>query len=243
MAYRVLVIRPEADTGDLLAELAARGVTGVAAPILVIEPTGAAVPDLEGYAGILATSRNGVEALARASGRRDLPVYAVGTATAARAAEAGFAEVHEAAGTAEALLDWLAELPPPAIGRLLWPSGEDVRLDLVARLAERGHAVDRVAVYRARPVDRLPVEAAAALRGGALDGVLFFSPRTAGAFVNLVRDAGLAATAERLVAHCISEAVAASARGLRWLAVRTAPRPTRKDLLATLNDPSSTGSA
>ena len=44
---------------------------------------------LDGVQAILATSANGVRALARRTPRRDLPLFAVGPQTAARGAEAG----------------------------------------------------------------------------------------------------------------------------------------------------------
>ncbi len=56
---------------------------------------------LDGAQAILATSANGVRALARRSRARDLPVFAVGPQTAEAAREAGFANVKSADGDAE----------------------------------------------------------------------------------------------------------------------------------------------
>src|SRR5262245_35391137 len=81
---RALVTRPRAEAAELSKVLAARGIAALVEPLLEICYRGE-TPDLAGVQGLLCTSANGVRALARLSGERNLPLFAVGEATAARA--------------------------------------------------------------------------------------------------------------------------------------------------------------
>ena len=236
MPRRVIVTRPEADSSTLAEALRRRGIDAVLAPMLVVRPTGVRVDAVDRYRAAVITSGNGVDGLAAATPHRALPVFAVGEATAGRAIGHGFRPVVAADGTGAALADLLMERLRPGDGPILWPSGDDIRVDLAAELGGRGYAVDRVVVYRADPASALPAAAAEALADGSAQGVLFLSPRTAKRFVSLVTDAGLALRAATMSAHCLSPAVADAVRELPWAAVRTAARPTREDLLATLDD-------
>lgn len=236
MTRRILVTRPQADAETLVAALAARGCEAVLAPMLVIRPTGLALPDAERFQAAAATSGNGVDGLAAATDRRALTVFAVGEATAERARGHGFHPVVVAGGTGAVLVGLIQERLRPGDGPVVWASGDEARVDVAEELSGRGYAVERAVVYRAEPVDRLPDAARQALTESSLAGVLFFSPRTAERFVSVVSDAGLAERAATMTAHCLSPAVADAVRALPWAMVRTAARPTRDDLLTTLDD-------
>ena len=73
------------------------------------------------------------------------------------------------------------------------------------------------------------------LRQGGLDGVLFFSPRTARTFASLVKSGGLEATCAGLAAFCLSPAVADALAGLAFRHVGVAQRPETDALLALLS--------
>lgn len=236
VASRVILTRPEPESRELAAELARRGIASVIAPLLAIRPTGIPITDPERYAAAVVTSGNGADGLAAATPRRGLPLFAVGEATAARARRHGFEAVAVADGTGAALVDLILTRLRPGDGPILWASGDEIRVDVAAELGDRGFDVDRAVVYRAEAVDRLPDAATAAIAGGSADAVLFFSPRSAERFATLATDAGLARRTAAMTAHCLSPAVADAARALPWAAVRTAARPTREDLLATLSD-------
>lgn len=236
MARRVLLTRPEAESRELADLLRARGIAGVLAPILAVQPVGGRIDDIGRFQAALATSGNGVDGLAAATPRRAISLFAVGAATAERARHHGFAPVVVAEGTGGALVDLVSKRLRPGDGALLWASGDEVRVDMVAELAGFGFQVVRAIVYRTVACDRLPEAAAAALAGGTVDAALFFSPRTAERFASLVIDAGLARRTAVMSAHCLSPAIADAARALPWAAIRTADKPTRDDLLATLDD-------
>ncbi len=232
---RALVTRPREDAAPVAAELRALGVEAVVEPMLDIEPTPAAAIDLEGVQAILLTSRNGVRALASATARRDVPVYAVGDSTAGLARDAGFAAVVSAAGDGESLAGLVAARLDPAAGPLCHGVGAHVAGDLAARLARRGFAVRRQVLYAARAATALSAELRGMLSAGELDLALFFSPRTARTFASLLRRAGIAASCRAADAICLSAAVAGALAGIVWRAVHVADRPDMAALLACVS--------
>jgi len=231
MPRHFLNTRPRDDAAPLTALLAARGHRVTASPLLEIEYLSDAALDLDGVSGLLATSANGVRAFAQASVRRDLAVYAVGDATARAAVGAGFADVRSAAGDVEALAALVIESCDPTAGALLHAAGTRLAGDLGGRLEAAGFAVRRAVLYRAAKASELPEAAVVGLQAGDIDGVLIFSPRTAAAFVTLVRAAGLEKALAEADVFCLSPTVAAEAKALNWRQVLVAAAPTQDALL------------
>ena len=225
-----MITRPREDARAVVEELAARGIDSMVEPVLEIVPLATGDLDLDGVQAVLVTSANGARALG-ATSQRDIPVLAVGDATAAAARDAGFAAVAVAGGDVAALAALAAERCNPGAGPLVHVSGSAVAGDLAGRLAARGFTVRREVLYEARAASALSRDATAALSGGDVDAVLLYSPRTAEAFVALVRRAGLVAGLRRARALCLSGAVADAARGIAWREVCVAARPDQTVLL------------
>ncbi|NNG02795.1 MAG: uroporphyrinogen-III synthase [Inquilinus sp.] len=230
-----LITRPREDSEAVARALAERGHRSIIAPILEIDTTDAAVPDLADVQALLFTSANGARAFARISARRDIAVLAVGDATAAAAREAGFAAVESAAGDVEDLARLAATSLSPTNGPLLHVAGTHRAGDLQARLEAAGFSVRRAVLYTARAATVLPPAATDALAMVGLTGVVFFSPRTAAEFDSLVRAAGLADRLAGLTAMCLSQAVAARLESADWGELAVAARPELPALLALID--------
>ncbi|WP_340116266.1 uroporphyrinogen-III synthase [Pelagibius sp. 7325] len=233
---RVLVTRPREDAPGLVADLEARGHAVMLEPLLTIRPRDPAVwPDgHENAQALLVTSANGARAFARLDARRDLPVYAVGDASAAAARALGFAEVHSAAGNVDDLAALVKRRLDPARGPLLHPAAGKLAGDLQGTLRAAGFTVLRAVLYDAVPVTALSKDCIRGLNGGLIDAATFFSPRTAAGFVNLVEAAGLGDTCRRVVAVCLSPAVAEALCDVSWRRTVVAERPDQAALLAQL---------
>jgi uroporphyrinogen-III synthase len=236
---KALVTRPREDAAVLVRALAARGVEPVLAPLLNITPTPdaqARLPDLlAGAQALLFTSANGVRAFAAASERRELPVFAVGDATAAAARIANFRSVHSAGGDVADLAELVAARLAPTGGALVHGAGSVVAGDLAARLDAQNFAVRRAQLYEAVPATALDAAAAAALARGEVALALFFSPRTAATFVRLAAAAAMLPACRTMTAIALSPAVAAALAPIAWRGVRIAAAPTQGSLLATLD--------
>jgi uroporphyrinogen-III synthase len=227
---RILVTRPRDDGAAIAAALAARGHQVLLAPLLEARWFDGPPLDLAGIAAILATSANGVRALIRRTGRRDLPVFAVGPQTTQEAQGAGFTRVENADGDARALAAAVPRWLAPAAGTLLHVCGEESAGNLADDLSARGYVVRRQTLY-AVDAQSLPQEAVEALRAGAIDAALFFSPRSAHIFLEQAGDLNLSG----VTAFCISPATAATLPPMRFAAIVSAQAPNQDALLALLD--------
>jgi uroporphyrinogen-III synthase len=227
---KILVTRPLVDGREIAARLAEIGHQALLAPLLEPRFFDGPEPALDDVQAILATSANGVRAVVRRSPRRDIPVFAVGPQTAQEAAKSGFTDVRSADGDAEALAEaacrW-ARLE----GVLLHVCGEDAPGTLADTLAARGFAVRRAVLYGMTTAQALPPEARAALEKGVLDGVMFFSPKTARLFLTLAEGLPIMG----LTAFCISPATARTIPSGTFGEVRIADHPNQAAMLALLD--------
>ncbi|MEO3427940.1 uroporphyrinogen-III synthase [Pelagibius sp. CAU 1746] len=234
---RILVTRPREDAAALVAALEARGHAVLQEPLLTIAPRGEVdwPPGHAAAQALLITSANGARAFAAQDARRDLPVFAVGDASAAECRDLGFTQVTSAAGDVDDLAALVVARLDPAAGPLLHSAASKPAGDLQGTLAAAGFTVLRAVLYDARPVPALSAACTSALNEGLIDAATFFSPRTAAAFVSLVAAAKLSHACRAVTAICLSEAVAAQISGLAWARRVVAARPEQESLLAALD--------
>lgn len=231
---RVLVTRPSEDARQTELLLRARGHDVLVAPLMSVHFRDGPKLQLTGIQAILATSANGVRALARRSECRELPLFAVGPQTAEAARIAGFVSVMNAGGDAAALAKAVPAWASAVKGPLLHASGADGDGRLVDALRALGFAVLTEHLYEVESVAEMPAFVREALADGRVDAVLLYSPRSARTFVDCVHRAGLVAPASRLIGVCISEATAAALAPLALHEVRIADQPNQAALLECL---------
>ncbi|HIJ61243.1 MAG TPA: uroporphyrinogen-III synthase [Rhodospirillaceae bacterium] len=234
MSATALVTRPREDAEGIAAALESQGFEVAVEPLLNIVIRQDPALSLDGVQAILATSANGVRALAANLGERRLPLYAVGEATARTAREHGFAEVDSAGGDVASLAALVTRRCRPQAGTLLHAAGSKLAGDLAGQLAGRGFTVRRAVLYEAETASTLSDALCRRLAGEGLDLALFFSPRTAATFVTLTLAANLGAACRRIIAYGLSAAVGGALAGLPWQAVRTADRPDQAALLEAI---------
>ena len=215
----VLVTRPHPDDEATAAALRARGLEVVRAPMLRFEPV-AFHDDLDAnYGAVIVTSANalrGIEPHLAGSRLLKLPLFAVGERTADAARAAGFDHVIAAPGDAAGLRDSVVasarakELKKAST--LLYLAGADLARDLAGELGERGFNVVTHTTYRMIPVSRLPRDACDAFAANRIEAVLHYSRRSARAFLEAARAAGVEISALAVPQCCISDAVASVVR-------------------------------
>jgi uroporphyrinogen-III synthase len=223
---KILVTRPFADGREIAARLAGQGHQALLAPLL--EPCffDGPEPELGEVEAILATSANGIRALIRRTARRDIPIFAVGPQTAEEAGQAGFVDVRSADGDAVALADATGRWARPG-AVLLHVCGEDAPGMLADMLSTRGFVLRRAVLYGMAAATALPPEVQTALARGEVDAVMFFSPKTAGLFLDLARELPIAG----LTAFCISPNTAKVLPSGAFAAVQIAEKPNQDAML------------
>lgn len=205
--------------------VAALGFEPIVDPLLAVETLDAEI-DLSHVAALAFTSANGVEAFARLSEARGLPVFSVGRATARAAQNEGFVSVSSADGDVE---DLCALIAAGASGPVLWAGAREPAGDLVAMLRGCGVMAKGVSVYET--LERAPSDETVARLNAPLT-VLLHSPRAARILATVLRPT----PRPNLRLLCLSEAVAQPLLGLAEPgSVTFAPRPDESALLELLN--------
>jgi len=211
---RLLVTRPLPAGAATAERLQALGHQVTLAPLMATEATAWTLPDPLPEAVMLTSAF--AARLVNNAALKQLPTFAVGGATARAAHEAGFADVREGGGTAQALLEGAVAM---GVANLLHLAGED----LTPVLVPASMKIITRTVYRARllPLAAVPV----------LDWVLLYSPRSGAHFAAEADRLGAARGALGVAA--ISAATLAAA-GMGWRATAVAAAPTEDALLAAI---------
>ena len=234
----LLITRPEPEASALGKTLQGRGYSFLSQPMLKIRflPANNAFPSGTPTQALLATSANGVRALAqhKKSLQNECPLLAIGAATAREAERLGFSPVWSASGRAESLVELALERCEKNAGELLHICGRDISVDIVALLQEQGFSARRITLYEAIAAEHLENAVIEAVREGRIDGVLFYSKRTAQIWSNLLRAEGLEEQSRNITAYCLAQSAADAAAALPFRDILTASHPEEAQLLDLL---------
>jgi uroporphyrinogen-III synthase len=238
----ILVTRPQPDDEVTAAQLRARGFAVLRAPMLRFEPVAFHDDADARYGAVIVTSANalrGLEPHLTDSALLKLPLFAVGEKTAAAARAAGFENVMSADGDARGLRDLVAaSVKAKALKKsamLLYLAGADLARDLAGELGERGFSVVTHTTYRMAAVASLPSEVCDAFASNGIEAVLHYSRRSARAFLEAARSAGVEITALAIPQCCISDSVAAVVRDAGASQVMVAASPDEIALFGALD--------
>jgi uroporphyrinogen-III synthase len=238
----VLVTRPHPDDETTAAALRARGFEVLRAPMLRFEPVAFHDDEDARYGAVVVTSANALRGIAphlRGSRLLKLPLFAVGEHTASAARGIGFEKVIPANGDATALRDLvLASVKAKELkksGTLLYLAGADLARDLAGELGERGFSVVTHTTYRMVPLSSLPRETCDAFAANQVEAVLHYSRRSARAFLEAARAAGVEISALAIPQCCISDAVASVVRDAGATQVMVAASPHENALFEVLD--------
>jgi uroporphyrinogen-III synthase len=261
----ILVTRPQPDNEKTGASLRARGFEVLLAPMLRFEPVALPDEPTADYAAVIVTSANALRAVEpqlAEYGLLDLPLFAVGERTAAAARKAGFGSVISADGDGADLRDlvvaqagkWAKDKKSERKSKtgkskdkkskaekinnarpLLYLAGAELSRDLASELVEHGLDVVTRTTYRMVASQGLPREACDAIAANQVEAVLHYSARSARAFLDAVRSAGVEISALAVRQCCISATVAAILREAGATQVTVASSPDENALLGMLD--------
>jgi len=237
----VLVTRPHPDDETTAASLRAKGFDVLRAPMLRFEPVAVHEDMNARYSAVMVTSANalrGVEPLLKGHRMLELPLFAVGDHTAAAARRAGFTHVVSANGDAANLRDLvLASLKAKEVKKastLLYLAGAELARDLASDLEESGFRVVTQTTYKMTAVTSLPRETCDAFAANQVEAVLHYSQRSARAFLDAARAAGVEISALAIPQCCISATVASVLRDAGATQVVVAATPDENALFEAL---------
>ena len=188
---------------------------------------------------ILLTSRHAAPALISLQElSRDIPVFCVGSATAATVRAAGFNHVISGDSDASALISFITQQCQPG-ANILYLAGEDIRIDIGFLLNAQQMKCRKFITYKAVSRNILDWSLVESLKKETVKGVVFFSPRSAQIANALLAEAFTKGTLSdasirQLDAYCLSLAVAEAAGALPWQSLKTCARPTTQAMVDLL---------
>ena len=243
MAIKVLLTRPRLDSEALAKTLFTKNIRSIIEPIIEINYNPKAeLPLLRNYQAILLTSANGARALAAGLGAalsdsNNIPVFAVGAATAKMAYKIGFRNVTSADGDVHALCSLVKSALKPSMGSLLHIAGSRVAGNLALSLGRYGFTVQRECIYSTEERKSLSLLTRNAIINNHINMVLFFSPRSAYGFTKLVstwvekEGDSVNIAFSKITAVCLSSPVASELSKFELLRIRVASRPEQTALI------------
>lgn len=238
----VFVTRPAPDNEKTAQALRARGYEVLLSPTMRFEAIAFRDDDDATYDAVILTSANAIRAIEHHAARQrliELPAFAVGDHTADVARSAGFRNVSSAKGDAGSLRNLL--LKTVAAKKLTKRAtfchlaGADLAHDFAADLGARGFTVVTHTAYRMVPIGSFPPAVSDAFRSDRIKAVMHYSRRSARAFLDAARAAGVEISALALPQCCISDAVAGVLRDAGAMQVAAARTPDEAALFDVLD--------
>lgn len=159
---------------------------------------------------------------------KHIPLYAVGDKTAERAYQSGFSKVicgHQNARSLETLVLQTAKFNK---GSIIYLSGDVIRYDFESSFKEKGFIYERFIIYYVTPVSFLTPEVQADIYNQQFSMICFFSPRTAENFIKILSPY---TNYKKILAICISEAVADKLVHTQWRNIRVASTASNDGML------------
>ncbi len=219
MTKSVIILRPQNSANETAKRAHDLGLSFIVDPLFVVEPLAWSAPPPEQFDAMMLTSSNAVtQAGPDLQKYGQLPVLAVGEATATAARAAGLEVAVIGDRGAEELLQ---ALPDGRFPRILRLTGKDH-----VQLARSDHQITMCRVYESRALP-LGEKAQAALQRG--DVVLLYSVRAAKILVSEMSRLNLDPSINAVAALSANIAMAA---GKGWKSVDAAPQPTDDALLS-----------
>jgi uroporphyrinogen III methyltransferase/synthase len=200
-----LVTRPESQSHDFVAALAACGVEAVCVPTIAIGPPDSwdacdlALEQLDHYDALVFTSANGVRAFIERMAFRghncdELPAgFGLGRRTKEVMIDCGITVVPtddalNASALASEICTFMTQSGYDGVEamRFLFPCGDKARVELPETLISHGAIIDQVVVYSNRTADPAGAERVQQLfDNGEISVVTFFSPSAVDGFITL----------------------------------------------------------
>lgn len=231
----ILVTRPAIQAKATCALLQAKGFETVVSPLMRVEALPHPQFDPGTYSAIAVTSANAAPALARnwPKDARDVRIFTTGEASAQAIRSHGFTRVTAHTGDgADLAKTMIAALK--AGQAILYPCAETRRSEFENAMKAAGMRVEAVVTYRTLAASAFCEAAEEALRLGAIQAVLLYSPRSAKIFSELYNRLSLPGT-EAPRFFCLSKAVAMALGGNLYSCARFSKKPNEGMLIDLLD--------
>ena len=231
----LLIIRPKEDAEVLSTDLNQIGIKSTIFPIFNFIHLNPLLPNVSEFSNVIISSRNGIRAFAEKFSERRITIYVVGEGSAKEAKKHGFKNVIIGNNNIIELIKIIKSKLNKDSGKVLNISGVYQNYDIVTELGQYGYKIENLVLYDLIPISYLSEGVLKKLENGIINGVLFFSPRSAILFSNLLKKVSKENITEELRAFCLSRNIAEKVNKLNWKMTYVSPLSNKKSLIDLLN--------
>jgi len=227
-----LITRPTTEAEVSARKLEHMGHRAIFAPMLRVEPISFEIPDEKRT--IILTSKNGARHGLANIGNKNRSIFAVAEQTAEEARSLGFTNITVGPGAARQLVPILLECGLKQKRAYVHLCGTMVSYNIADVLRDAGLDAVSTVTYQTIPNRIFSPSVQEEIENGAIENVLFYSPRTATIFEEAISENNKHAWLSKLNAYCLSNRVADNLLG-PWKTINAAVLPTEKALFSLLS--------
>ena len=224
---KVLITRAEPAASQTAMALAKFGHEAVLLPLFKMIDTGTPVPNTQPYHGIIFTSKNAIEILAKRGWNVDhlnLTAFCVGERTEQAAIKLGFKKTFKADGGGAALVDLMAGLGLEGC-KMLYLSTPDKSFDMKMALKLHKIGVETVDIYQAKPAGPENKQVKEAVLAIKHDYIFVYSALSGKYLAEILVSNNLANLLKQCTLISISNQAAQPLENFEWKQVLVAKKP------------------
>ncbi len=231
----VLLTRPIDQSLSMQKQLKVYNIDTIIEPILKIYPIKYNQKIFDTSKALIITSLNASYEIAKIDYiDKDIPIFAIGSATASPLKEKSFNQIYEASGNAESLLKVIKENYDPCFGLITYLSGKDITRDLARDLALCNYNTERIVLYKAELNSQLSIRTKRAIKNKEIDIITFMSSRTAINFIKLCRNNKLSSLLKNINAIVMSQNISDIVDKVKWKNIYISDTFTQESLIETI---------
>jgi uroporphyrinogen-III synthase len=210
----ILLTRPLENSLKVQSVLHAHGYDCWIEPLLTVSFLDIDWPNISTYDALIATSVYAVEAIYTAGLSISKPIWCVGRATEKRAADYGYKTHVPLEENATSLARDIVKIYGGRGKRFLYPSAEQISVDIPSILAQNKISCDRLIVYKTEQAQKFSTSIQKLLQEKKIKYVLLYSQRTAESFKVCVT--GQEDLLQEVSVLCKSKKILQMVDGLPW---------------------------
>ncbi|MBX7145842.1 MAG: uroporphyrinogen-III synthase [Alphaproteobacteria bacterium] len=228
----VLLTRPQDDSDILCQILATYDLNIQIEPLITINPIKNISINFDQIQALIFTSKNAIKAFASLYSERHIPIFVVGEGSSNIAQSYNFTQIICGSNNALSLVPLLETLDYRN-GKLLYLAGEMVAHDLITPLKLKKFEIEKIILYQALPLQELTPQTTMMIQSNFIHYIVFFSPRTAFIFVNLIKnDYKLVQACKNIFALCLSPEISKEIDLFSWKKILIASEANQNSLLS-----------
>ena len=227
----LLVTRPKKESEKVKEYLSKLGFNIYIEPMFSIKYLTTKI-NVENFDFIISTSQHSIIALSKTTKNRDKTIITVGNNTMQIAENLGFTSTKSLNGNVNDMISYLKNYNG---SNVLYIRGKDITCNLKKILVNNIKNFQEVILYRTVDRKRFSNSCYNLLLQDKIDGILFYSPRTADIFIELIKKHNIEEKTKNITIYVMSNKIAEIAKKVSWKNIKITNKPTNQSLMSLIS--------